>query len=1046
MKENVSSIDDLPPFVAGYAPNEDACVQDLLDQISFDQDAEKRIKSIATDLIESLRAEKSWVGDVDDFLHSYGLSTDEGLALMVLAEALLRVPDSETADKLIEDKLGAESWHFSDQGKPFVTASTWALALGARLTKPQEGPQAMVMQAVKRLGKPTVRTATRQAMKILGRHFVLGQTIESALKRASKREKAGYRYSFDMLGEGARTSKDAARYYDAYASAIEAIGAAQGQDTKLPNRAGISVKLSALHPQYHETHKEGVIADLVPKVVKLAEAAKAHGLNFTIDAEEAERLCLSLDIFADVARSKSLEGWTGLGLAVQAYQKRAGAVIDWLTALADTLDRQFMVRLVKGAYWDTEIKLAQEEGLRDYPVYTRKTSTDLSYVVCAQKIAASGARIYGQFATHNALTTATIIELFKDRPGSFEFQCLHGMGEALYENLTEKQKIAACRIYAPVGSHEDLLAYLVRRILENGANSSFVNTVEDESIEVDDLTQQPWDVLPKYNALRNEAIVLPEDILGDSRKNAFGLSFGDRAATDVFLSNVANAGDTFPDAMSLVNGADVSSGTPRDCVSPYDTSHVYARVYEADASVADLALTAAAKGFPAWRDTPVDERAAILEKLADMMEAAQTDLIATIAAEAGRTMRDGIAEVREAVDFCRYYAGQARAMMAEPTALPGPTGEVNMHHFMGRGVFVCIAPWNFPLAIFVGQIAAALVAGNAVVAKPAPQTPVIAYKAIKMMFDAGIPVTALQLVLGGPDVGAALTQSANTSGVAFTGSTKTAWAINRALAARNTAIAPLIAETGGINAMIVDATALPEQVADDVIASAFQSAGQRCSALRLLCIQDDVAEKMINMIKGAARELVMGAPQNLSTDVGPVIDDAARNNLMAYLDNLPKGAEVLFRSDDMAHGVPSTGHFVSPHIIELPSVDALQQEVFGPVLHIVRYDADKIDEVIEAINASGFGLTFGIHSRLKRQTARIAGAVNAGNIYINRNTIGAVVGVQPFGGMGLSGTGPKAGGPAYLYRFVTEKVITTDTTAVGGNASLIAMSDEASSA
>ncbi|WP_262693975.1 bifunctional proline dehydrogenase/L-glutamate gamma-semialdehyde dehydrogenase PutA [Kordiimonas aquimaris] len=1041
MNAAVSRSIKLPQFKADYVPNEEACVQALLEHISFGDSSQRRIKSTATDLITALRSEKSWVGDVDDFLHTYGLSTDEGLALMVLAEALLRVPDSETADTLIEDKLGAESWHFSDQGKPFVTASTWALALGARLTKPQEGPQAMVTQAVKRLGKPTVRTATRQAMKILGRHFVLGQTIDSALKRAAKREKAGYRYSFDMLGEGARTAADAARYYEAYANAIEKIGKKQKKAGKLPSRAGISVKLSAIHPRYHETHKQQVLADLVPQVIALAEAAKSYDLNFTIDAEEAERLSLSLDVFAAVASSETLAGWSGFGLAVQAYQKRAGAVIDWLVKLANILDRQFMVRLVKGAYWDTEVKLAQEEGLQDYPVYTRKASTDLSYTVCAQKIAAAGDRIYGQFATHNALTTATVIEIFRDRTGTFEFQCLHGMGEALYENLTEKQRVAACRIYAPVGSHEDLLAYLVRRILENGANSSFVNTIEDETVPIEQLTAQPWEILPGYAEYRNQSIALPADILGETRKNASGLSFGDREHTKSFMQRMCDVGDQYDSVTSLINGAAVKEGAAQNCVSPYNIDHTYAQVFDADASIAEQALAAAAKGFLGWRDTPVNVRAAALDKMANMLEQQQAELIAVIAAEAGRTIADGIAEVREAVDFCRYYAGEARKLMGEPTRLPGPTGEVNMHQFIGRGVFVCIAPWNFPLAIFVGQIAAALAAGNAVVAKPAAQTPVIAHKAVKMLHAAGVPVTALHLVLGGPDVGAALTSSTQTSGVAFTGSTKTAWAINRSLAARDTAIAPLIAETGGINAMIVDATALPEQVADDVIASAFQSAGQRCSALRLLCIQDDVADKMIEMIKGAAKELVLGAPQRLSTDVGPVIDAAALNNLETYLTNLPEDADIIFGADDLTHGVPDNGHFIAPHIVALPSASALTREVFGPVLHVVRYKAGTRDEVVNQINASGFGLTFGIHSRLKRQTEKVADTVQAGNIYINRNTIGAVVGVQPFGGMGLSGTGPKAGGPAYLYRFLSEKVITTDTTAVGGNASLIAMSD-----
>lgn len=1040
MVDHVTLSVKLPSFVSDYAPAEEARVNRLLSEVALNEDARTRIRDHATDLIKALRTGRSWVGDVDDFLHTYGLSTDEGLALMVLAEALLRVPDSKTADKLIEDKLGAEDWHFAGEGKPFVTASTWALAIGARLTKPHDSTEASIMHAVKRLGRPTVRTATRQAMKILGRHFVLGQTIKDALKRAKKREAAGYRYSFDMLGEGARTHADAERYYKAYTDAIEAIGTAQTVPA-LPARAGISVKLSALHPRYHETHKETVLADLVPKVLALAEAAKKYDLNFTVDAEEADRLSLSLDIIKAVVSSETLAGWHGFGLAVQAYQKRAGDVIDWLIDLAETLDRRFMVRLVKGAYWDTEIKLAQEEGLRDYPVFTRKVSTDLSYIVCAQKIAAAKDRIFGQFATHNALTAATIVELFQSHEDAFEFQCLHGMGEELYQHLTQEKKVAACRIYAPVGSHEDLLAYLVRRILENGANSSFVNTIEDENVPIERLTAQPWELLDQLPSVRNEHIPLPANILGDSRKNAMGLSFGDRKLTQAFMQKVAACGGEFGSVTSIINGQEMSGGGQRSLCSPYDTAHIYGTAHEADASIAEKALEAAKLGFLGWRDTDVNIRAEALEKMADMMEQDQERLVALIAAEAGRTIADGVSEVREAVDFCRYYSVQARALMAAPTALPGPTGETNIHQFMGRGVFVCISPWNFPLAIFIGQVAAALVAGNAVVAKPAQQTPLIASIAIKMLHEAGVPKSVLHLVLGGGEVGAALTANSATSGVAFTGSTGTAWAINRSLAARDTAIAPLIAETGGINAMIVDATALPEQVADDVVASAFQSAGQRCSALRLLCVQDDVADKMIAMIKGATRELVLGAPQDLSTDVGPVIDELALGNLRTYLDNLPPEASLLFGPNDMAQRAPKDGYFIAPHIVELPSVRSLSKEVFGPVLHIVRFQANELDGLIADINASGYGLTFGVHSRISRQTKHITSTIQAGNVYVNRNTIGAVVGVQPFGGSGLSGTGPKAGGPAYLYRFLSEKVVTTDTTAIGGNASLIAMGD-----
>jgi RHH-type proline utilization regulon transcriptional repressor/proline dehydrogenase/delta 1-pyrroline-5-carboxylate dehydrogenase len=1038
MKTITSSTSSVPKFSASYAPEEGAVVDALLSQVDIDVEAESNIRQKATDLVRVLRQKKSWVGDVDDFLHAYGLSTDEGLALMVMAESLLRIPDSMTADQLIEDKLGSENWNFSDEGKPFVAASTWALAIGAKLTAPEDATETAIQRAVKRVGKPAVRTATRQAMKILGRHFVLGQTIKTALKKANRKVNEGYRFSFDMLGEGARTSADAERYFESYRGAIEAIGKAEKKPA-LPERAGISVKLSALHPKYHEGHIDAVMQELAPQVLSLAELAKSYDLNFTIDAEEAERLALSLDVFAAVASSPSLADWDGFGLAVQAYQKRSLEVIDWVISVAEQLDRKFMVRLVKGAYWDTEIKRAQEEGIDDYPVFTRKASNDLAYTICAQKIAAAKDRVFGQFATHNALTAATVSEICKQHNAPFEFQCLHGMGEVLYEQLSEQDKIASCRIYAPVGSHEDLLAYLVRRILENGANSSFVNSIDDESIPISALIKQPWDQLATYPNYRNEGIDLPPRILGPERRNAKGFALGDREAMSGLMQIVAEAETAFGDVCSIVRGKAVKGKTSETLFSPVDRSKEIATVWPADSNIAEQALEVAAKAYKSWSDTNVVDRAQILDVVANTLEEQMESLIAMISCEAGRTVVDGISEVREAVDFCRYYAEQARSIIAEPTRLPGPTGEENWHQFIGRGVFVCISPWNFPLAIFIGQIAAALVTGNTVVAKPAEQTPAIAVRAVELFHEAGIPADVLHLVLGGSAVGAALTQSNITSGVSFTGSTETAWAINRSLAARRAPIAPMIAETGGINAMIVDATALPEQVADDVVASAFQSAGQRCSALRLLCVQDDVADRMLTIIKGAARELVLANPSELSTDMGPVIDQQAKDKISDYLNALPKGATLRFGEKDMKLPVPQTGNFIAPHIVELERVDQLESEIFGPVLHIVRFKAGKLDELIDQINASGFGLTFGVHSRIQSKIDRIANGIDAGNVYVNRNMIGAVVGVQPFGGRGLSGTGPKAGGPAYLYRFLSEKVMTTNTTAIGGNTSLVAM-------
>ncbi len=1028
------AISTVPPFRAPYAEDDGAMAGRLLAGARRDPAAKARIDARATGLIEAIRSRKVGLGGIEELLREYSLSTKEGLALMVLAEALLRVPDAATADRLIEDKLGQGDFaHHEAKSDAFlVSASAWALGITARVIQPGETPTGIVSSLAKRLGVPTVRTATRQAMRVMGNHFVLGQTIEEALKRARSGTGKLYRYSFDMLGEGARTQADADRYFASYTAAIDAIGRSAGND-RLPNRPGISVKLSALHPRYDATNHERVLSELVPKVVALARQAKGYDLNFTVDAEEADRLELSLDVIDAVFADASLDGWDGFGLAIQAYQKRASAVIDHIGRLAETHSRRMMVRLVKGAYWDTELKRAQERGLPDYPVFTRKAMTDLNYEACAAQLLKLRPRIIPQFATHNALTVATVAEMAGNAEG-FEFQRLHGMGEALYEKLLRENEGYACRTYAPVGGHQDLLAYLVRRLLENGANSSFVSASGDPEVPVSQLLLAPAEIIGSASAARHRRIPLPTDLYGPSRKNSAGTELGHEESLDGLLKEIAAAGQ-FPDAAPIIDGKP-QPGTAREVRSPIDGKPI-GKVIEADAATAERAMAAAVNGFRAWNETPARIRAAALRKAADIMEARRGLLIALLQGEAGKTIDDAISEVREAVDFCRYYAAQAEEHFATPTALPGPTGEENRLVLRGRGAFVCIAPWNFPLAIFAGQVVAALVAGNSVVAKPAPQTPLIAAVAIGMLHEAGVPVSALHLVPGGTEAGAALVAHKDVAGVAFTGSTATARGINRALAAKDGPIVPLIAETGGLNAMIVDATALPEQVSDDVVMSAFRSAGQRCSALRLLVVQDDVADKMIEMIEGATKELKLGDPRKLDIHIGPVIDAAARQRLDAHLAAMRQQGRVAWAGQAPELG----GTYVAPHIVRLDRVSDLTAEHFGPILHVVRWKAGELDKVIAEIDATGYGLTLGVHSRIETTVERVVERLSAGNIYVNRNIIGAVVGVQPFGGHGLSGTGPKAGGPHYLMRFATEQTVTINTAAAGGNASLIAMGE-----
>jgi RHH-type transcriptional regulator, proline utilization regulon repressor / proline dehydrogenase / delta 1-pyrroline-5-carboxylate dehydrogenase len=1025
----------LPPFQALYAPSDEELAAQFFADAAREDAAERRIDARARRLIEAIRAKIGGLGGVEDFLHAFSLSTKEGLALMVLAEALLRVPDAMTADRLIEDKLSAGRWLDGEVKSTalLVSASAWTLGIAARVIHPAETPETILDNLVRRIGLPAMRAATRQAMRLLASHFVIGRTIEEALRRAKAH--AEFSYSFDMLGEGARTAADAENYFQAYAGAIAAIGG-DAAGKKQRSRPGISVKLSALHPRYEAISRERVRTELTPRLVELMRLAKTHDLQFTVDAEEADRLELSLDVVAAALRDCALDGWDGFGLAVQAYQKRAPAVIGWVEEVAAALNRKLTVRLVKGAYWDTEIKRAQERGLPDYPVFTRKAMTDLCYTACVKRLLAARNRLFPQFATHNALTVASIIE---DAGGidGFEFQRLYGMGEALYAALFAEFPDVACRVYAPVGGHRDLLAYLVRRLLENGANSSFVSVAADPNVPIGEILRRPQSWIGATAQARNRKIPLPQDIFQPERRAAVGIEFGDRASLETLIVEIRQAATARAEAIPLVDGVALP-GIIRQLHSPIDGGAI-GIVYEADAALADTAVAAAADGFPSWAARRLEERAAVFDRAADRLEPDRGRLLALLQNEAGKTLDDAVAELREAIDYCRYYAAQARTTLA-PQALPGPTGESNELRHRGRGVFVCISPWNFPLAIFVGQIAAALIAGNTVVAKPAEQTPLVAARAVALLHEAGVPKSALHLIPGDGAIGARLVAHRLTAGVAFTGSTETGRAINRALAAKSGPIVPLIAETGGINAMIVDATALPEQVCDDVLASAFRSAGQRCSALRLLCLQEEIADALIALIAGAARELSIGDPQLVGMHVGPVIDAEAKAKLDDWLDEQERAGRLRFRWDRHRR-LPAQGTYVAPAIVELDRASALDREIFGPVLHVVRWHPNRLDALLDEIAANATALTLGIQSRIDVRFARIVGRLPHGNIYVNRNMIGAVVGVQPFGGTGLSGTGPKAGGPDYLRRFTAEQVVTVNTAAAGGNAGLLALDD-----
>lgn len=883
-----------------------------------------------------------------------------------------------------------------------------------------------------------IRQAASYAMKILGNQFVMGQTIEAALKRAIPKEAQGYRFSYDMLGEAARTAKDAKRYFDAYMKAIHAIGKAANQRGVI-DAPGISIKLSALYPRYEWAKRELVLNCLVPRVTELALLAKQYQIHITIDAEEADRFDLWLDIFAAVFQQPSLDGWSGFGLAIQAYQKRTFYLIDWLAALAEEHKRTIMVRLVKGAYWDTEIKVSQERGLSGYPVFTRRASTDVSYLACARKILSYGDKFFPQFATHNAYSASAILEMVGDRK-DFEFQCLHGMGDTLYDEIVGEKKLnLPCRVYAPVGTHEDLLAYLVRRLLENGANSSFVNRIVDANEPIETLIQHPVEQVMALSNKSHTKIPLPKDIFGHSRENSPGLDLSDISV----LRNLKEGTEAFSNhlwqAIPIIDGHAVE-GEKQNIHSPFDTARIVGHAINASQEDVNKAVSNAFKASHSWAETSVNKRAECLRKAADLMIEHTYEIMALVMLEAGKTVNDAVAELREAIDFCRYYAAEAESKLI-PQILPGPTGESNRLHYHGRGVFACISPWNFPLAIFMGQVSAALVAGNTVIAKPAEQTPLIAALAVKLLHEAGVPKDVLQLLPGkGEVVGAALVADERIAGVMFTGSTETAKLINQTLANRRGGIIPFIAETGGQNVMIVDSSALPEQVVSDVITSAFGSAGQRCSALRVLYLQEDVADKIITMLQGAMAELTIGDPRLLVTDVGPVIDEDALAMLVNHQSRMQTEAKLVFECP-LDHEIKVKGHFFAPIAYEIKDLSVLTREIFGPCLHIIRYKAEDLPKVVAEINATGYGLTFGIHSRINSTIDYLLTNVRVGNAYVNRSIIGAVVGVQPFGGEGLSGTGPKAGGPNYLLRLCSEKSISVNTTAAGGNASLMSLSE-----
>jgi len=1000
-----------------YRADENAILAKLLPIAEINVDAKSRAWEYARQLVVNIRKEQVGKGGVDALLNEFSLSTEEGVVLMCLAEALLRVPDKLTTDSLIRDKLAEGDWssHIGNSDSIFVNASSWGLLMTGKLVNYSDQKKkfqfGLLKKTIGRLGEPVIRESVRYAMKIMGTQFVMGKNINDALKRAIETEAKGYTYSYDMLGEGARTMCDADRYFDSYMTAIDAIGIA-AKNKGPQSSPGISIKLSAIHPRYEFSHRNRVIKELIPRLKQLALAAKAYDIGFTVDAEEADRLDISLDIIEAVFTDSDLDGWNGFGIAIQAYQKRGLDVIEWVREITLQTKRQMMVRLVKGAYWDSEIKESQAEGYNDFPVFTQKPSTDVSYQACAKKLLEYRDSIYPQFATHNAYTVATILEIAESQSegsSGYEFQRLHGMGEALYDQVVTEKKVP-CRVYAPVGKHADLLAYLVRRLLENGANSSFVNNIVDEEIPVESLLTDPVETVQswvnKVNPQIPQSIDLYNDgVNGNKRINSKGIDLTDIDQITEMRENI----DVWCEK-NIVSQA-VEGKLP--VTNPANHNEIIGHIVHADEAEMANIIERADNAFASWSTTPVTERAQVLLKTADALEIHRDELIALCTKEAGKTIPDGVSEVREAIDFCRYYADRAEELLANGDS-------------EARGVVLCISPWNFPLAIFLGQVSAAIVAGNTVVAKPAEQTSLVALRAIEIMHECGLPTSVIEPVIArGSKVGQTIVPDNRIQAVMFTGSTETGTWISQKLAERGGDPVPLIAETGGQNCMIVDSTALPEQVVDDVVASGFQSAGQRCSALRVLFLQEDVADKIITMLKGAMQELHVGDPAFLSTDVGPVIDSKALGALNEHVEYLKDNAKVHYICNDaeLNDGVSdSQHHYFLPRLVEIKNLSVLKKEVFGPIVHIVRFKANELEDVIDQINGTGFGLTMGIHTRIEEKSRYLAARSRAGNVYVNRNMIGAVVGVQPFGGRGLSGTGPKAGGPLYLTRLVKDKV------------------------
>ena len=983
-----------------YRRDEVEAVQDMLERAQMSQDERTAADRLARRLVKQVREERRRASGVDALMHEFSLSSEEGIALMCLAEALLRIPDKATRNKLIHDKISGGDWksHLGNSPSLFVNAAAWGLLVTGKLAAAPSGQSLgnALTRIVSKGGEPLILKGVDYAMRMLGKQFVTGQTIEEALKNGKEREKLGYLYSFDMLGEAAMTEADAERYYQDYVNAIHAIGQdAAGKGIYEGN--GISVKLSAIHPRYSRAQHDRVMSELLPRLKELFLLGKKYDIGINIDAEEANRLELSLDLMEALVSDPDLAGYHGIGFVVQAYQKRCPFVIDYLIDLARRNNQKLMIRLVKGAYWDSEIKWAQVDGMNGYPTYTRKVHTDISYLACARKLLDAQDAVFPQFATHNAYTLAAIYQMGKGK--QFEHQCLHGMGETLYDQVVGPQNLGRrVRVYAPVGTHETLLAYLVRRLLENGANTSFVNQIVDENISIDTLIRSPFDTLAEQGIHPNNSLPLPRNLYGNERLNSQGLDLSNESTLQELQTVMNNAAASPLHAVPLLAVA-APTQAAHEVRNPADHSEVVGSAAFVEAAAVPEIIAAAKAAESSWAAVSAAERANMLRRLADLMEAHMPELMALAVREAGKTLNNAIAEVREAVDFCRYYADEAEHTLPENS--------------QGVGTIITISPWNFPLAIFTGEVVAALAAGNTVVAKPAEQTSLIAYRAVQLMHEAGIPRNVLQLVLGAGDVGAALTQDERINGVVFTGSTEVARLINQSLA-RRSGQPVLIAETGGQNAMIVDSTALAEQVCVDVLASAFDSAGQRCSALRILCVQEDVADRMVNMIRGAMDELRVGNPAELSTDIGPVIDAEAQANLQSHIDRM-KGIAKSSHQIRLPENADNAT-FIAPTLFELNNLNDLQREVFGPILHVIRYRADELDQLIDQINAKGYALTGGIHSRIDGTVEHIRRRIEAGNLYVNRNIVGAVVGVQPFGGHGLSGTGPKAGGPFYLQR------------------------------